>query len=84
VGCAGASDNSVRFWQDIGAGENFITQFLRFLFLLAAAAVFFFIAALPLSWEQQAVPGLVTLAAALAMAQLRAVPDCHPWLVIHP
>jgi cellulose synthase (UDP-forming) len=56
-------------WQDIGAGENFFTKILRLLFLLAAAAVFFFIAALPLSWEQQAVLGLVTLAAALAMAR---------------
>jgi hypothetical protein len=36
-------------WQDIGAGENFFTKILRLLFLLAAAAVFFFIAALPLS-----------------------------------
>ena len=56
-------------WQDIGAGENFFTRILRFLFLLAAAVVFFFIAALPLSWEQQAILGLVTLAAALAMAR---------------
>jgi cellulose synthase (UDP-forming) len=56
-------------WEDIGAGENFFTRFLRLLFLLAAAAVFFFIATLPLNWEQQAVLGLVTLAAALAMAR---------------
>ena len=56
-------------WQDIGAGENFFTKILRFLFLLAATSVFFFIATLPLSWEQQAILGLVTLAAALAMAR---------------
>jgi cellulose synthase (UDP-forming) len=56
-------------WQDIGAGENFFTRFFRLLFLFAAAAIFFFIAALTLSWEQQAVLGLVTLAAALAMAR---------------
>ncbi len=56
-------------WQDIGAGENFFTKILRLLFLLAAAAVFFFMAVLPLTWEQQAVLGLVTLAMALAMAR---------------
>jgi cellulose synthase (UDP-forming) len=56
-------------WQDIGAGENFFTWILRFLFLLAAASVFFFIAVLPLNWEQQAVLGLVSIAAALAMAR---------------
>jgi cellulose synthase (UDP-forming) len=56
-------------WQDIGAGENFFTRILRFLFLLGAAAVFFFIAVLPLNWEQQAVLGLVSIAVALAMAR---------------
>ena len=29
-------------WQDIGAGENLFTRFLRLLFLLAAAVVFCF------------------------------------------
>src|SRR5208337_43944 len=56
-------------WQDIGAGENFFTRILRLLFLLAAAAVFFFIAVLPLNWEQQAVLGLVSIAVALAIAR---------------
>ena len=56
-------------WQDIGAGENFFTRILRFFFLLGAAAVFFFIAVLPLNWEQQAVLGLVSIAVALAMAR---------------
>jgi cellulose synthase (UDP-forming) len=56
-------------WQDIGAGENLFTRFLRLLFLLAAAAILFFIATLPLSWDQQAVLGLVSLAAALIMAR---------------
>jgi cellulose synthase (UDP-forming) len=56
-------------WQDIGAGENLFTRILRLLFLLVAAAVFFFMAALPLSWEQQAVLGLVALIVALAMAR---------------
>jgi hypothetical protein len=44
-------------WQDIGAGENFFTKFLRLVFLLAAAAVFYFLAVLPLTWPQQAVWG---------------------------
>jgi cellulose synthase (UDP-forming) len=56
-------------WQDTGTGENFFTRFFRLLFLLAAAALLFLIAALPLSWEQQAVLGLVSLAAALIMAR---------------
>ena len=56
-------------WQDIGAGENFFTRILRFFFLLGAAAVFFFIAVLPLYWEQHAVLGLVSIAVALAMAR---------------
>jgi cellulose synthase (UDP-forming) len=56
-------------WQDIGAGENFFTRLLRFIFLLAAAAVFCFLAVLPLTWPQQAVLGLLTLLMALAMAR---------------
>src|ERR1035438_9613869 len=56
-------------WQDIGAGENIFTKTLRLLFLLAAAAVFFFLAVLPLSWEQQGVLGLLTVLMALAMAR---------------
>ncbi len=56
-------------WQDIGAGETFFTKALRFLFLLAAAAVFCFLAILPLTWPQQAVLGLLSLLMALAMAR---------------
>jgi cellulose synthase (UDP-forming) len=56
-------------WQDIGAGENIFTRTLRLLFLLAAAAVFCFLAVLPLTWPQQAVLGLLTLLMALAMAR---------------
>ena len=56
-------------WQDIGAGENIFTKTLRLLFLLAAAAVFCFLAVLPLSWEQQGVLGLLTILMALAMAR---------------
>ncbi|HEV2483898.1 MAG TPA: UDP-forming cellulose synthase catalytic subunit [Terracidiphilus sp.] len=57
------------FWQDIGAGENIFTKTLRLLFLLAATAVFCFLAVLPLTWPQQAVLGLLTLLMALAMAR---------------
>ena len=56
-------------WQDIGAGENLFTRFLRLLFLLAAAAIFCFLAVLPLTWPQQAVLGLLSLLIALAMAR---------------
>jgi cellulose synthase (UDP-forming) len=56
-------------WQDIGAGENFLTKLLRLIFLLAAALVFCFLAALPLTWPQQAVLGLLSLLMALAMAR---------------
>jgi len=56
-------------WQDIGAGENVLTRFLRLLFLLAAAIVFYFLAVLPLSWPQQAVLGLITLVISLALAR---------------
>jgi cellulose synthase (UDP-forming) len=56
-------------WQDIGAGENPFTRFLRLLFLLAAAAIFCFLAVLPLTWPQQAVLGLLSLLMALAMAR---------------
>ena len=56
-------------WQDIGAGENIFTKFLRLIFLLAAATVFYFLAVLPLTWPQQAVLGLLTLLMALAMAR---------------
>jgi cellulose synthase (UDP-forming) len=56
-------------WQDIGAGENFFTRFLRLLFLLAAGVVFYFLAVLPLTWPQQAVLGLLSLLMALAMAR---------------
>ncbi len=56
-------------WQDIGAGENLFTRFLRLLFLLAAAATFCFLAVLPLTWPQQAVLGLLSLLMALALAR---------------
>jgi cellulose synthase (UDP-forming) len=56
-------------WQDIGAGENLLTKILRLIFLLVAAAIFFFMAALPLTWPQQAVLGLLALLMALAMAR---------------
>ncbi|HUX28420.1 MAG TPA: UDP-forming cellulose synthase catalytic subunit [Terracidiphilus sp.] len=56
-------------WQDIGAGENFFTKVLRLLFLLSAAAVFCFLAILPLTWPQQAVLGLLSLLLALALAR---------------
>jgi len=56
-------------WQDIGAGENILTKFLRLIFLLGAAAVFYFLAVLPLTWPQQAVCGLLTLLMALALAR---------------
>jgi cellulose synthase (UDP-forming) len=56
-------------WQEIGAGENPITQFLRLLILLAAALVFVFLAVLPLTWQQQAVGGLLTLLMALGLAR---------------
>jgi len=56
-------------WQDIGAGENIFTKLLRLAFLLAAAVVFCFLAALPLTWPQQAVCGLLTLMMALALAR---------------
>jgi len=56
-------------WQDIGAGENILTKFLRLVFLLAAATVFYFLAVLPLTWPQQAVLGLLSLLMALAMAR---------------
>ena len=58
-------------WQDIGAGENRFTKLLRFLFLLVAAVIFCYLAIVPLSWPQQAVLGLVSLA---APCFLRAVP----------
>src|SRR5580700_9387899 len=56
-------------WQDIGAGENIFTKFIRLVFLLAAAVIFYFLAVLPLSWPQQAVLGLLSLLMALAMAR---------------
>ena len=56
-------------WQEIGAGENPLTKLIRLVFLLAAAAVFYFLAVLPLTWPQQAVLGLLTLLMALAVAR---------------
>jgi cellulose synthase (UDP-forming) len=56
-------------WRDIGAGENVVTRFLRLVFLLAAAAVFYFLAVVPLTWPQQAVCGLLTLLMSVALAR---------------
>ena len=56
-------------WQDIGAGENAGTKLLRLVFLLLGAAVFYFLAVLPLTWPQQAVCGLLTLLLGLAIAR---------------
>jgi len=56
-------------WQDIGAGGNVLTKFLRLAFLLGAGVVFYFLAVLPLTWPQQAVLGLLTLLMALALAR---------------
>ena len=56
-------------WQEIGAGENIVTKFLRLAFLLGAAVVFVFLAMLPLTWPQQAVCGLLTLLMAIALGR---------------
>ena len=56
-------------WQDIGAGENFFTRFIRLVFLLVAGAVFIFLATLPLTWPQQAVLGLLTLLMSMALGR---------------
>ena len=56
-------------WQDIGAGDNFLTRLLRIVILCAAAVVFYFFAVLPLTWPQQAVCGLLTLILALVLAR---------------
>jgi cellulose synthase (UDP-forming) len=56
-------------WQEIGAGENIFTRFFRLVFLLAAVAVFYFLAVLPLTWPQQAVCGLLTLLLSMALAR---------------
>ena len=61
--------NLSELWQDIGAGENIVTRFIRLAFLLAAAGIFYFLAVLPLTWPQQAVLGLLTLLMALALAR---------------
>jgi len=56
-------------WQDIGAGENIFTKFLRLIFLLVAGAAFCFLAFLPLTWPQQAVLGLLTLLIAIFLSR---------------
>jgi len=60
---------ATNLWHEIGAGENILTWFLRLVFLLATATVFWFLGALPLTWPQQAVLGLLTLLMGLAMAR---------------
>ena len=56
-------------WQEIGAGENVLTKFLRLIFLLVAGTAFCFLAFLPLTWPQQAVLGVVTLFIAIFLAR---------------
>jgi cellulose synthase (UDP-forming) len=56
-------------WQEIGAGENIVTRFFRLAFIVAAAVVFCFLAALPLTWQQQTVCGLLMLLMAMALAR---------------
>ncbi len=56
-------------WHDIGAGENLFTRIIRLLFLILAAAIFCFLAIVPLAWPQQAVLGLLSLLMALALAR---------------
>jgi cellulose synthase (UDP-forming) len=56
-------------WQEIGAGENILTKMFRLLFLLAATAIFIFLAILPLNWQQQAICGLLTLLMSMALAR---------------
>src|ERR1035438_4028355 len=56
-------------WQDIGAGENHFTRFIRLVFLLVAGVVFIFLATLPLTWPQQAVLGLLTLLMSMALGR---------------
>ncbi len=56
-------------WRDIGAGESLFTRGLRLLFLLVAAAIFCFLAILPLTWPQQAALGLLSLLMALVMGR---------------
>lgn len=60
---------ATRLWQDIGAGETFVTKILRMSFLVGAVLVFYFLAVLPLTWPQQAVCGLLTLLISLAVAR---------------
>ena len=56
-------------WQEIGAGENIVTRFFRVVFVLAALAVFCFLVALPLPWQQQTVCGLLMLLMAVALSR---------------
>ena len=58
-----------KLWHDIGAGETFVSKFIRFLVLVAAAVIFYFFATLPLTWPQQAVCGLLMLLMALALGR---------------
>jgi cellulose synthase (UDP-forming) len=55
--------------QAIGARENPVIKILRLLFLIFVAAVFCFLATVPLNWEQQAILGAVSLVAALILAR---------------
>ena len=56
-------------WHDIGAGENVFTWFIRLIFLLAAAFVFFCLAVLPLTWQQQVVLGLMILVLSMILSR---------------
>ncbi|HWE84350.1 MAG TPA: UDP-forming cellulose synthase catalytic subunit [Terracidiphilus sp.] len=60
---------ATELWQEIGAGESILTRIVRLIFMLVAAAAFYFLAVLPMSWPQQAVCGLLILLMALALAR---------------
>src|SRR5947209_18842462 len=56
-------------WQNIGAGETGFTKLIRLLFLAGGIGAFIVLAALPLTWPQQAVCGLLILLIAMAVAR---------------
>lgn len=56
-------------WQNIGTGRNFFTRLLRLVLLLVMGTVLYFFIALPLTWPQQAVLGLLMLLLALVLAR---------------
>jgi len=56
--------------QEIGAGESRLVRVLRGVVLLIAAAVFLFVATLPLTWFQQTILGVIAIVTASAMARV--------------